>query len=331
MVDRQKIIKLRNKFRRIKFYEYGIDKLLSDYFMMEYFSVVLNDKALILGPLLISAVLIKCTYELERKLNELTYNLYNKEAQSDEEYLNLKRKYDTYVEKISEYIKSSNLTDPIEIGMIFTILMDNGLMSITDKFQYKKVFSDQDQKYPGTLGARIASGYGVCRNTASLLTDVYRTLGYNANFITVTNNNNNNINRDYHAVSLVTTKDGNIIIDPTWKAVATVDDDYRKTKEIIYFDGKNCQKTDFFIQYYDSDYYAYNIDDEFFIDKRKNRQITKEEIKQRLYYVYIEIISRNIPNKEGNLKSFKDNNKDLIEEISTLEQDMMVLKKKKNK
>ena len=72
MVDRQKIIKLRNKFRRIKFYEYGIDKLLSDYFMMEYFSVVLNDKALILGPLLISAVLIKCTYELEHKLNELT-------------------------------------------------------------------------------------------------------------------------------------------------------------------------------------------------------------------------------------------------------------------
>ena len=39
----------------------------------------------------------------------------------------------------------------------------------------------------------------------------------------------------------------------------------------------------------------------------------------------------NIPNKEGNLKSFKDNNKDLIEEISTLEQDMMVLTKKKNK
>ena len=118
----------------------------------------------------------------------------------DEDYLRLKEKYDIYVDKLAKHIESKNITDPLDIGFYFCRLLYSGNLSPYNDLTYCSFDDDEDNYYQVILGARVISGYGVCRNIASVLTDVYKKMGIDVTYLVV---KTKMIDKDGHAVFLL--------------------------------------------------------------------------------------------------------------------------------
>lgn len=98
-----------------------------------------------------------------------------------EEYQRLTTLYDEYITLIAELIKET-YDEIFDVAAYYTKLLHNGIFSYNCEFNYKKLKIDFGHRLD-MLGARIASGFGVCRHIAMNLKDIYNKLDYNAAFL----------------------------------------------------------------------------------------------------------------------------------------------------
>lgn len=311
-----------------------IYKKYSESFALLELSKVTEDKIILAVSFFCLLGIIKELYDVVPKFQIFKENMatiYNKD---DQEYLEVKKKYDKYVKEIASEIKKQGLQDPLEIGIYFTIKLHKGSYSKENKFNYKKVKRDNDIYYNGTLGARIASGYGLCRNIAALLTDVYRELGIDADNIGV------KISRlldNYHACVIVSSKEGSFIIDPTWQSVLTLDKEKKQGINNTKFYGYKYKNNYSLLEYEDENYYHELITQEYLNSKEKTRNITPEELRKK-YIKMKELILKskiydNTDPEEmyekalNNLEEFVKKERS-YSELSELEQELTLVKKR---
>lgn len=220
-------------------------------------------------------------------LNDLSEDI---DIKNDPEYLKIKNEYKNYLSKVVQKIKFANLKDPLDIGMYFTTLLHYGEFSKTHDFIYKKQKNDKDYYYQETLGARVASGYGVCRNMAALLTDVYNKLGIKANYVRVKINGLGPFKNTNHACVLVQSDEGTFIIDPTWKSVLTLDKDNLKAINNTTFYGTVLKNDYNLLDYVDENYCYKKIDNLFLHNINESRTIERNEIHDKdeeLFNLYL--------------------------------------------
>ena len=197
-------------------------------------------------------------------------------------------------------------------------MLHNGELSITQNYKYEHIKTDKDTKNHGTLGARVISGYGVCRNLSALLNDLYQKLGYNTYFLLVKFRRTGVLPR--HAVVLIKDKSGNFIIDPTASAIAIIDDSYLLSKKIIEYNGHEINKK-LYLYGYIEDYHINKITKDFFDDSPNNRVFDNVDVENKNSYI-----------NDYDLKiRFKEDNVELMHEISDMEQALTLPKVKQKR
>ena len=90
------------------------------------------------------------------------------------EYNNLENSYFDIIENITDIFKKLDINNPIVIFGAFNYLCKKGYFSFKHRFVY---YENVDDCYP-LLGVNVMDGKAVCRHMASMLTDVYRFMGY---------------------------------------------------------------------------------------------------------------------------------------------------------
>lgn len=83
--------------------------------------------------------------------------------------IKIKELYNEFIEKYNMLNKTFSLNNPVEIYTMFNYLLNKGYLSKDKIFNFK---NDKEHVNGGIYGARILTGNGVCRHTASLLTDI---------------------------------------------------------------------------------------------------------------------------------------------------------------
>lgn len=93
-----------------------------------------------------------------------------------EDYKQIKKLYNNIITNLANFLKEQNITDPVEIFVIYQFMYRKGYLSYNHNFNY-----DADMKDLANLhGADLVRGTGVCRSISSFLTDLYKAMGYNA-------------------------------------------------------------------------------------------------------------------------------------------------------
>lgn len=77
--------------------------------------------------------------------------------------------YNEIIDNYAKFMKEMELTNPIQIGTMHANMVEDGYLSLNNKFEFdrKNVYDSN-----GLCGVNIINGHGVCRHHASLLTDV---------------------------------------------------------------------------------------------------------------------------------------------------------------
>lgn len=154
---------------------------------------------------------------------------------STREYQRLTNLYDDYITIIAKLIKE-NSDEIFDVATYYINLLHTGILSYNCGFSFRNLKTDYDNRL-GILGARIASGFGVCRHMAMNLKDVYDKLGYNASYISCDKYNNKIdfqkqpnskfkkqvVPKTTHAIVGVTNGRKSLIVDPTWQAIGRFD------------------------------------------------------------------------------------------------------------
>ena len=161
--------------------------------------------------------------------------------------------YRSVVLHISSLFKDLLFIDPIQIFSAYSYFIQNGFLSCDKKFVYRR---DVDDLFP-LFGINVIDGMGVCRHITSFLTDVYRELGFvSYNVSTISSDLScyslslkefecdssgmeyfgdihsyqSYLKKDYnHLVTLVVSKDGSFVIDPTNSLIFYVNQDKKVT------------------------------------------------------------------------------------------------------
>lgn len=111
---------------------------------------------------------------------EYRLNIHNVIKNTDT-YKRLNNLYISYInQNLSEFVKSQGLTDSMDITMLYQYLLDLGVLSYSSSYRYDFEglrYRYQENEILDTLGARIASGRGVCRHTSFQLTNLQQNLG----------------------------------------------------------------------------------------------------------------------------------------------------------
>jgi len=93
------------------------------------------------------------------------------------EYVNIFDEYNNIIKDISLFYKNDlKINNPIEAYICYTSMIKLGYFS--DNYDYK--YQVASNEVIGNYGINIIDGNGVCRNNASLLTDVMSSMGYDA-------------------------------------------------------------------------------------------------------------------------------------------------------
>lgn len=157
---------------------------------------------------------------------------YYKTQKKTEEYMELKKEYEKIVSNTNRLIKDIDIKDPIGIFACYIYLYRNGYLSYNKSFFY-----DNDTKdFASLLGLDVIRGKAVCKNISSLLTDLYKSFGYEAsNLIVYADIESLKKEPGFNSVNLPSTKKGdyysNIISNMTRKikipnhAITMVTDD----------------------------------------------------------------------------------------------------------
>ena len=337
MINKQEIHDKYYKYYLNRINEKCLDKGFATMLSLGTFASALDSPVLLGGMALSGFATITDLFSIRKECTQYCSYLKYLNNIKDEQYLRLKEKYDLYVDKIAEYIKSKNITDPLDVGFYFCRLLYSGNLSLNNDFEYCKIEDDEDNEYQGILGARIVSGYGVCRNMASILTDVYKKLNIDATYLGV---KTKRIGQDTHAVCLVNTNSGAFIIDPTWLTIGIINDNMKESKEIIRFSEDRVHSGKYYFVGYNDDNYCYHyMKKDMLKNKMKARCLTKDYIYERYKlfsrrYFPARFYNEDEEEKQEYEPRFNEKNKDLMQEISDMEQSLTlpkVKKKTKNK
>ena len=119
--------------------------------------------------------------EILKKLS-LTFYIYKMKANLDNVYINsieFLSLNDSYYEVIGNIVKlfrDLEIDNPVVIFGIYSYLLKNGYLSLKRDFAYKVGVQDC---YP-VFGANVIEGRGVCRHISSMLTDIYKEMGFDS-------------------------------------------------------------------------------------------------------------------------------------------------------
>ena len=328
MINKKEFYKKTLKFIVSKLNENNFIYGLGNYAAFSAISYELKYKILASSLALFQAASITDMLSIRKDIDEYKSYLLYLENMQDKDYLKLKKKYDTYVKRLASHIKDKNFTDPLDIGLYFDAMLYSSNLSIGNDFKYYRIKRDNDGYYPGILGARIVSGYGVCRNMSAFLVDLYKELGYDAVDVHV---NTKKVELGGHAACLVKSDAGSFIIDPTWRTVAEIDYSSKKSKEIISYYDNNVYNQKYILKGYNDNNYCYYAIDPYFINKySKSRIFDKDYVNERYKLVANTFNITRFYDEFGKAEaSFYENNKDLMQEISEIEQSLTLPKIKK--
>lgn len=238
---------------------------------------------------------------------------------STDDYKKLNNLYDEYVAEIAKLIDQFENLDIYDIGVLYTILLKNGFLSKNKSFEFKKIH-DNDQRLLDIRGARITSGFGVCRHMAHNLTDVYNKLNYKSEYLICKTGLDESILKKYptlfsnfknisHAIVGVENDNEYLIIDPTWETIGILS---RKNNNIIelrkfWDDSNNYLYTD--LNRYNEEYAVKIANMPCYLDSISSIQ-TKEKI-ERMKLIF--------EGYKGNFEKWNSLYNELFEEISELE------------
>ncbi len=225
MINKQEIKDKCSDYYLTRVNEKYLDKFFESMITLNTFATILGSPILLGGAALSGIAVFINLLSLRNECAQYCSYLEYLNNMQDDDYLRLKEKYDIYVDKLAKHIERQNITDPLDIGFYFCKLLYSGNLSLNNDFKYCKVDGDEDNYYQGILGARIISGYGVCRNMASVLTDVYKKIGIDSTYLVV---KIKKIDKNGHAVCLVKSNDGAFIFDPTWRTIGIIDDNMKE-------------------------------------------------------------------------------------------------------
>lgn len=332
MINKQEINDKCKKYYLKRMNEKCIDKGVEALVTLGTFSTALESPILLGGAALSGIATITELVSLKKECMQYCSYLKHSDNIRDNYYLSLKEKYDIYIDKVARYIENKNITDPLDIGFYFCRLLYSGNLSLNNGFEYCEIKDDEDSCYQGILGARIISGYGVCRNIASILTDVYKKMGIDATYLVV---KNKKIDKETHAVCLIKDNNGAFIFDPTWRTIGIIDDNMKVSKEIISFCEDKVHSGKYRIIGFNDDNYCYHsITKDMFKDIIKAKSLTKEYICERYKLFSTRYFPARFYDETAEFKqeyepSFYENNKELMQEISEMEQSLTLPKIKK--
>lgn len=324
MINQKKVRKAKRNFILQKLQDNGFENLLSDYLFLSCSASVFDDFFLFSGSIIYMVQIIKIINDIAREEKEYTHNIVDCERENDESYIVLKEKYDLFIKKLANILNMIGFEDSMDIGIYLTVMLYNGLLSTKDYFQYVNIKGDNDIYYHEVLGARVMSGYGVCRNMASLFRDVYKEMGYDAHYLSV---KTGRFSHATHAVVLVSDEDGNYIIDPTWRTIGLVDENYNMTSNILDLDGYDVGSTYYFKGYCDDSYQYNSINRDFFLNRDKNRRISNKELSIKFKKMVNLCNLLHFCNNDYIDVFFKKPNFDLMNDISNIEQKLTLVKK----
>lgn len=160
-------------------------------------------------------------------INDEFYNQISKEKTNETYYNELNKirfkLYYEYISNLSCLIKENSYDDnSLSYSILYNILLNNGLLSVPSFFNYKIYKYDSDDFFNNITGARVISGYGVCRHISSMLSDILEKLNYSAC----------NIYVPKHLVTGIIDNNHNYIYDSTNSTIGVIKDFDLKTGEI---------------------------------------------------------------------------------------------------
>lgn len=110
-----------------------------------------------------------------------TYLICSNKQYSTKDMIEIKKLYKDFLNHYKKLNEKLELSNPIEISTLHTLLVYSGYLSKNQNFQ---VYNDKTD-FCELLGVNIFKGYGVCRNISSMLTDLLQTRGYFAHNVSV--------------------------------------------------------------------------------------------------------------------------------------------------
>ena len=263
-----------------------INKLFVDSLTLSNFGSILNEPIIDFGALVITLSILKDSLRLMKEYIIYYWNNYNLDNSyhKKDDYKKLKVLYEEYVKNIANYFKKIGLNDIISIATYFSYLVKQSGLSCTNEFELKNV------------------------------NDIYKEMGFESKCLIVKSyrtNFSNSLLRFFkylnHAVVLVKTYKGNIIVDPTNNVFGNINDKKTGTKNLITLNGeKKRYKLDFSCSF--DGKYVLNIEDDKLM-KENNRLLIHDEIKAATKLT--DQVKQRVP-----LYKFKEKNKELIKELN---------------
>ena len=120
-------------------------------------------------------------FDISKKI-DLSFEIKAMNNGLDDVYINsyefnqLEDVYREFISRIGDFFRNNGIVDVIEILSVYSYFIKNGYLSYDKKFVYKKTLDDCIYM----LGSNVVSGFGVCRHITSMLTDIYKELGYDS-------------------------------------------------------------------------------------------------------------------------------------------------------
>ena len=96
------------------------------------------------------------------------------------DYKALKKLYNVLVNNTGKFYEEIS-KDPIDIFTLYVYMYRNGYLSHDKQFTY----STHPKDFANLHGIDVVTGYGVCKNIASMLTDIYNSMGYKSKNLSV--------------------------------------------------------------------------------------------------------------------------------------------------
>ncbi len=238
---------------------------------------------------------------------------------STDEYSQISSLYNEYVAEIANLIKSFSDLDILEIGVLCTLLLKNGYLSKNGNFEYHKFKSD-DRNIKEICGARITSGFGVCRHEVLLLTDIYNKLNYKSDYIICQTGLEDSLFKDYpvlfsflkkeyHAILGVQDDKEYLIFDPTCETIGAIS---KKDNNLIEA-RKNCDRKNDLLFYTNSKFanyeYVQGLNEFPSYLNNNHREIKKRCVDMKKRFVTL----------KSYFSAWQTRNSDLMEEIAALD------------
>lgn len=273
----------------------------------------------------IAALNVKNLYENSELINtkEELLNI----IRETKEYKKCLRLYDEYITQVASLIKQFDLKESLNTTILLDILLKSGYITYNDNPTFKS-FNNEITLVPELTGARVVSGYSVCRHQACFSKDILNELNYQSAVLHVMKSEEPDIKKIItspslslnHAVVVIGDEDGKYIYDPTASVFAeTAKKYYEKeiysqllassigNKPFFYFIGDKLEAL--------NKYNNYNYEELF---KKDYKELDADDIEQRR-----EILRFVIKACQDMLTEFKVQNIDLMKEISELEQQVV--------